>query len=138
MNALSLYRIGHWCYQRRIPLVPQLAYRLIYLFCNAAIPMSSQIGEGVEFAYGGLGVVLHERCKIGKRVTIGHQVTIGERSRRWGVPVIEDRCIIGAGAKILGPISVGMESVVAAGAVVVEDVPARSVVTGIPARIVRK
>ena len=138
MNALSLYRFGHWCYRRRIPLIPQLAYRLIYLFCNAAIPMSSQIGEGVELSYGGLGVVLHERCKIGKFVTIGHQVTIGVRSRRGGVPVIEDRCVIGAGAKLLGPISVGAESVVAAGAVVLEDVPARSVVAGIPARVVRK
>jgi serine acetyltransferase len=138
MNAITLYRLGHWCYQRRIPIIPKLIYQLIYLLCNAAIPMSADIGEGVELAYGGLGVVLHERCKIGRFVSIGHQVTIGGRSRRWGVPVIEDRCVIGAGAKILGPIAIGTEAVIAANAVVLEDVPARSVVAGMPARVVRK
>jgi tetrahydrodipicolinate N-succinyltransferase len=90
---------------------------------HAVIPMSVEIGEGSELAYGGLGTVLHERCKIGKFVTIGHQVSIGGRSRRWGVPIIEDRCVIGAGAILLGPISIGTESVVGANAVVLEDVP---------------
>jgi CelD/BcsL family acetyltransferase involved in cellulose biosynthesis len=99
--------------------------------------MSTEIGEGTVFAYGGMGVVLHERCKIGKFVTVGHQVTIGGRSRRWGVPVIEDRCVIGAGAKVLGPISVGAESVIGANAVVLSDVPPRTVVAGTPARVVR-
>ncbi len=138
MNALSLYRIGHWCYRRRVPLIPALMYRLIGLVYNAAIPMSVEIGEGCDFAYGGMGVVLHERCKIGKLVTVGHQVTIGGRSRRWGVPVIEDRCVIGAGAKILGPIAVGAESVIGANAVVLDDVPPKTVVAGIPAKVVRK
>ena len=138
MNALSLYRLGHWCYRRRIPLVPTLIYRLIYLLHHAVIPMSVEIGEGSEFAYGGLGTVLHERCRIGKFVTIGHQVSIGGRSRRWGVPVIEDRCVIGAGAILLGPISIGKESVVGANAVVLTDVPPKTVVAGAPATVVRK
>ena len=138
MNALTLYRFGHWCYRRRIPVIPKLMYKCIYVLCGASIPMSAEIGEGVELAYGGLGVVLHERCKIGKFVWIGHQVTIGRRSRRWGVPVIEDRCAIGAGAKILGPIAIGEGAVVAANAVVLEDVQPRSVVAGVPARVVRK
>jgi serine acetyltransferase/CelD/BcsL family acetyltransferase involved in cellulose biosynthesis len=137
MNALTLYRLGRWCYRRKITLVPTLAYHLIYLLFNAAIPMSAEIGEGTELAYGGLGIVLHERCKIGRFVSIGHQVTIGGRSRRWGVPVIDDRAVIGAGAKILGPISVGAEAVIAANAVVLDDVPARAVVAGMPARVVR-
>ncbi len=137
MNALSLYRIGHWCYRRRIPLIPTLMYRAIYVLYNAVVPMSAEIGEGAELAYGGLGIVLHERCKIGKFVTVGHQVTIGGRSRRWGVPVIEDRCVIGAGAKLLGPIAIGRESVVGANAVVLDDVPPRTVVAGTPAKPVR-
>ena len=137
MNALSFYRVGHWCYRRRIPVVPRLMYQAICVLYNAVIPMSTEIGEGTEFAYGGIGVVLHERCKIGKFVTFGHQVTVGGRSRRWGVPVIEDRCVIGAGAKLLGPISIGTESVIGANAVVLEDVPPRTVVAGIPAKVVR-
>jgi len=138
MSALTLYRLGHWCYRRRIPVIPWLTYRLIYVLYHAVVPMSAEIGEGSELAYGGLGTVLHERCKIGKFVTIGHQVSIGGRSRRWGVPVIEDRCVIGAGAQLLGPISIGAESVVGANAVVLQDVPPRTVVAGAPAKIVRK
>jgi serine acetyltransferase/CelD/BcsL family acetyltransferase involved in cellulose biosynthesis len=138
MNALAIYRVGHWCYLRNIPLVPQLAYYLIYLLCKAVIPMSAEIGKGVELAYGGLGIVLHERTKIGKYVTVGHDVTIGGRSRRWGVPVIEDRCVIGAGAKLLGPISVGQESVIGANAVVLDDVPPNTVMAGMPAHVVRQ
>jgi serine acetyltransferase/CelD/BcsL family acetyltransferase involved in cellulose biosynthesis len=138
MNALAIYRIGNWCYQRRIPVIPQLAYGLIYVLCRAVIPMSVELGEGTELAYGGLGVVLHERTKIGRYVTIGHDVTIGGRSRRWGVPVVGDRCVIGAGAKLLGPISVGESSVIGANAVVLDDVPPNSVMVGLPARMVRQ
>ena len=138
MNALSLYRVGRWCYQHRIPVIPRLIYNAICILYNAAIPMSAEIGEGTELAYGGMGVVLHERCKIGKFVTVGHQVTVGGRSRRWGVPVIDDHCVIGAGAKLLGPISVGAESVIGANAVVLDDVPPRTVFAGAPAKMVRK
>jgi len=138
MNALAIHRIGKWCYERRIPLIPQLAYGTIYLLCRAVIPMSVEFGEGTELAYGGLGIVLHERTKIGRYVSIGHDVTIGGRSRRWGVPVIGDRCVIGAGAKLLGPIVVGESSVIGANAVVLEDVPPNSVMAGLPAKIVRQ
>lgn len=138
MNALAIYRVGHWCYQRRIPLIPQLAYGAIYFLCRAVIPMSVELGEGTELAYGGLGIVLHERTKIGRYASIGHDVTIGGRSRRWGVPVIGDRCVIGAGAKLLGPISVGEASVIGANAVVLDDVPPHSVAVGLPAQVVRQ
>ena len=138
MNALAIYRIGNWCYQRRIPVIPQLAYGAIYFLCRAVIPMSVEFGEGTELAYGGLGIVLHERTRIGRYVSIGHDVTIGGRSRRWGVPVIGDRCVIGAGAKLLGPISVGESSVIGANAVVLEDVPPNCVIAGMPAKVVRQ
>ncbi|HSC55854.1 MAG TPA: GNAT family N-acetyltransferase [Nitrospira sp.] len=138
MNALTIHRIGNWCYQRRIPVIPQLAYGAIYLLCRAVIPMSVEFGEGTELAYGGLGIVLHERTRIGRYVSIGHDVTIGGRSRRWGVPVVGDRCVIGAGAKLLGPISVGESSVIGANAVVLDDVPPNCVMAGMPAKIVRE
>src|SRR5437867_2771593 len=138
MNAVTFYRIGRWCYERRIPLVPKLMHRLIFLFFNSYIPMSAEIGEGTTFGYGGMGVVLHGRCRIGSRVAIGQQVTIGGRSRIWGVPVVGDRCFIGAGAKILGAVRIGAESVVGANAVVIEDLPPRSVEAGMPARVIRR
>ena len=80
MNALSLYRVGHWCDRRRILVIPALINQAICVLYNAAVPMSTEIGEETEIAYGGMGVVRHERCKIGKFVRVGHQVTIGGRS----------------------------------------------------------
>jgi serine acetyltransferase len=136
MNALLLYRIGHWCYRRRIPLIPALAHQLIYLFYHAVIPMSAEIEEGVEFAHGGFGIVLHERCHIGRGVNIGRHVTISTRSGQTGVPVIAERAVISAGAKILGPVSIGADSVIAADAVVLDDVPAGTMVAGMPVGVV--
>jgi serine O-acetyltransferase len=138
MNAIKLYRIGRWCYQRRVPFIPKLTYYLIFLIYNSAVPMSVEIGEGTLLGHGGIGVVLHPRCRIGRRVIIGAQVTIGGRSRLWDVPTIEDDCCIGAGAKILGPIRIGEGAVIGANAVVIHDVPPHSVVAGVPARVIRK
>jgi serine O-acetyltransferase len=134
---MTFYRIGRWCYVRRIPLVPSVTYHLIYLLFHASIPMSVEIGAGTVFTYGGLGVVLHHRCRIGKNVVIAHQVTVGGRSRLKEVPVIEDGCYIGTGARVLGPVVVGTGSGVGANAVVIHDVPPRSLVAGVPARIIR-
>ncbi len=137
MNAIALYRIGRWCHDRRIPLVPRLIRFLMFLVYNSVIPVTAQIGEGTTFGWGGVGVALHPECRIGRNVRIGLQVTIGGRSRRAGVPRIEDDCIIGAGARILGPIRVGRGSAIGANAVVLEDVPPGCAVAGVPARIVR-
>jgi len=136
MDALALYRAGRWCQRHRIPVLPRLMYRLIFLIFNSVIPMSVEIGEGTTLGYGGLGIVLHARCRIGANVLIAQQVTIGGRWPREGVPVIEDGVSIGAGAKILGPIRVGAGSRVGANAVVLKDVPPRAVVAGVPAKII--
>jgi serine O-acetyltransferase len=139
MNAVKFYRVGHWCYTKGIPVVPRLIYYLIYLIYNASIPMNAEIGEGTKFGYGGMGVVLHSSCRIGRNVYIAQQVTIGgHRAPFSAVPVIEDECFIGAGAKILGPVRIGTGSVIGANAVVIHDVPPHSVVVGVPARVIRK
>lgn len=136
MNAIRLYRIGRWSYERGIPIVPKVASYLIRLLFHSVVPMSVEIGEGTTFGPC-LGIVLHERCRIGKNVVIAHQTTIGGRFGRYATPVIEDNCFIGAGAKVLGPIRVGEGSVVGANAVVIDDVPPHSVVAGVPARVIR-
>jgi len=134
MTAIKLYRVGRWCYERGIPIVPKFAYYLIRLLYQSIIPMSVEIGEGTSLS---MGLVLHERCRIGKNVVIAHQVTVGGQSGRYAVPVIEDNCYIGPGAKVLGPIRIGEGSLVGANAVVINDVPPRSVVAGVPARVIR-
>lgn len=137
MNAIKLYRLGRWFYERNIPVIPKLVYRLTFLIYNCAIPLSAEIGEGTTFGYGGMGVVLHHQCRIGRNVLIAPQVTVGGRSGLPGAPAIGDNCYLGPGAKILGPIRIGTGSVVGANAVVIKDVPPASVVAGVPARIIR-
>jgi serine O-acetyltransferase len=137
MSVMTLYRVGRWCYVRRVPVVPQVMYRLIFLLAGAVVPMSVEIGEGTQLAYGGNGVVLHRRARIGRNVVIAPQVTLGGRNGLEDVPVVEDDCYLGSGAKILGPIRIGRGAHIGANAVVIKDVPEFAVAAGVPARILR-
>jgi serine O-acetyltransferase len=137
MNALRLHALAHWLYRRRLPFLGRVVSKLVFIFYHCVLPMEVEVGEGSELAYGGMGIVLHSRVRIGRNVLIGHQVTIGGRSRLHGVPVIGDGCFIGPGARVLGPIHVGEGAIIGANAVVVHDVPARSVAAGVPARVLR-
>jgi serine O-acetyltransferase len=137
MSTMTLYRFGRWCHERRVPLVPHLVHRMIFILAGAVVPMSAEIGEGSLLAYGGVGVVLHQNARIGRGVTISPQVLLGGRCGHTGVPVIEDDCHIGAGAKILGPVRVGRGARVGANAVVLQDVAPFTVVAGVPARVLR-
>ncbi|ENM5881862.1 exopolysaccharide biosynthesis acetyltransferase VpsG [Vibrio metoecus] len=132
-----LYRIGHFFHTHRIPVLPVLCNGLIRLVHNCAVYSQSEIGKGTVFGYGGIAVVIHKRCVIGKECVIGSNVTIGGRSRSEHVPVIGDHVYIATGAKILGDIHVGDGAVIGANAVVLEDVPAYSVVVGIPAKVIK-
>jgi serine O-acetyltransferase len=134
---MILYRIGNYLYKHRIPLLPRLIDLLIRLVHNCAVFSETNIGATTKLAYGGIGVVIHKRCIIGKRCLIGQNVTIGGRSKHESVPVIGNDCYIAAGAKVLGPITIGSNVVIGANAVVLNDVPDGCVVVGIPARIIR-
>jgi serine O-acetyltransferase len=137
LSAMSLYRVGRWCLKYRIPLVPALTRALTLLLFNCVVPAQATIGRGTMLGYRGIAVVIHERAVIGRNVMIGPCATIGGKSGLEGVPVIGDDVLIGTGAKILGPVRVGSGSVIGANAVVVRDVPPRTVVAGVPARVIK-
>jgi serine O-acetyltransferase len=138
MNAIHLHRAAFWLRQRHVPLLPHLLHRLIFLVFNCSIPPATRIGADSWLAYGGMGVVIHPDARLGARVFVGQQVTVGGRSGSKQMPVIEDDVYLGPGCRILGPITVGAGSFVAPNAVVVRDVPPAVTVGGIPAKVLKE
>ena len=134
---IQLYRLYAWLHRLGVPVLPRLLYMLNRITFSIALPPSVRVGERTTFAYQGLGVVVHARSVIGNDVYVGPQVIIGGRSGQPAVPVIEDGAFLGAGARILGPISVGRGATIAAGAVVLCDVAPGTVVAGVPARVIQ-
>ncbi len=136
-NAVHFYRLGRKLFLWRIPLLPKLIELIIFLLYNSKIPTSCEIGGGSFFSYGGIGVVLHARCKIGENVDIGTNVTIGGKSGNFEVPIIGNNVYIATGAKILGSIKVGNNVTIGANAVVINDVPDNAIMAGVPARLIK-
>ncbi|HMO06056.1 MAG TPA: hypothetical protein PKD10_00215 [Paracoccaceae bacterium] len=100
---------------------------------QAEIDPNSEIGGGLLLPHPN-GIVIHPAVRIGPNCLIFQQVTIGT-SGRGGVPRIGGHVDIGAGARVLGDVTIGDHAVIGANAVVLQDVPARHVATGVPARV---
>lgn len=138
ISAVDFYRASRWLSEKGVPVLPRAIDYLSRLIFACWLPHTASIGREVVLGYGGLGIVIHSDACIGDGVHIDQGVTIGGNGTVFGVPRIGSNVYIGAGAKILGPINVGDGSVIGANAVVVRDVPARSVVVGVPAKVVRE
>lgn len=132
------HAIAHWLHKRKIPLISYLIYVFNRIFFSVVLPPTVQLGKNVILGYQGLGIVIHRRAVIGNNVVISPGVVIGGRSDFHDVPVIDDDVLIGAGAKILGPVRVGRGANVGANAVVLNDVAAGVTVVGIPAKPIKK
>ncbi|MGW2673639.1 serine O-acetyltransferase EpsC [Kocuria rhizophila] len=137
LHAIWAHRLSHRLWQnpeRR--LLARTVSQLARFATGVEIHPGATIGRRF-FIDHGMGVVIGETAEIGDDVMLYHGVTLGGRSmapvKRH--PTVEDRVTIGAGAKVLGPITVGRDSAVGANAVVVKDVPEDSIVTGIPGKV---
>jgi len=115
--------------------VSVVRHRIWSIVTGAEIPIDTQIGGGILFLHPN-GIVIHPNVKIGVNCLIFQQVTIG--STESGVPRIGGHVDIGAGAKILGKITVGDHAKIGANAVVLRDVPPYATAVGVPARIVEQ
>lgn len=138
MPLVLFHRIAHWLHRARVPLAPRLFVLAGRVLFHGYVGAGARIGRRVSLGYWGLGVVIHDRAVLGDDVRVGCGVVIGGRSKQHGVPVIGDRVVLGAGAKVLGPITIGDEAVIGANAVVVADVAPRTVVGGVPARVLKR
>tara|TARA_Y100001970_G_C14259811_1_gene879188 strand:- start:16346 stop:16780 length:435 start_codon:yes stop_codon:yes gene_type:complete len=134
---IYFYRIAHFLYKLKIPLLPKIIYYLQFLLFNSSVPPSVEIGKGTKFAYGGIGVVIHARAKIGNNCIIGQGITIGGKSKIYDVPVIGNKVFISSGVRILGDIKIGSNVIIGANSVVVKNIESNNMVAGVPAKVIR-
>jgi serine O-acetyltransferase len=139
VHALVYYRIAHSLYRLHLFFLARLLSQLARLTTGIEIHPGAVIGKEF-FIDHGMGVVVGETTIIGDGVLLYQGVTLGgtglEKGKRH--PTIENNVVIGAGAKVLGNITIGDNSYIGANAVVVKDVPANSTVVGVPGRITKQ
>jgi serine O-acetyltransferase len=138
MNLIKLYRVGHFFYRKKIPVLPKFIRFLIFFLYNSDVPSSVKIGENCLFGHGGIGVVLHPRTVIGDNCIIGQGITVGGKSKEVEVPIIGNHVYIAAGSRVLGPIKIGNYVIIAPNAVVTMDVENNTMVGGVPAKIIKE
>jgi serine O-acetyltransferase len=139
LHAVWIHRITHWLWMRRAKLAARWISQLARGITGIEIHPGATIGIGL-FIDHGMGVVVGETAEIGNDVTLYHGVTLGGTNLSKGKrhPTIGDRVTIGAGAKVLGNITIGADSRIGANAVVVKSVPENSVVVGVPGQIIKR
>ncbi len=137
-HALLAYRISHWLKVHDVPILPRIISQLARWLTGVEIHPSAKIGTGF-FIDHGMGVVIGETAEIGDYVTLFQGVTLGgtgkERGKRH--PTLGNHVVVGAGAKILGGITIGDNVKIGANSVVLKNVPPNSTVIGVPARVIK-
>ena len=139
VHAIWGHRISHWLWNRGARVAARVFAELTRILTGVEIHPGAVLGSGL-FIDHATGVVIGETAEVGDDVTIFHGVTLGGTGTDTGKrhPTIGDRVIVGAGAKILGPIKIGDDSRIGANAVVVKEVPSSSVVVGVPGQIISR
>ena len=137
LHAVWWHRFSHALWRRGLRFLPRFISQMTRFFTGIEIHPGATIGPGL-FIDHGMGVVIGETAEIGRDVTIYHGVTLGGTSLNKGKrhPTLGDEVVVGAGAKILGAITIGECSRIGANAVVVKSVPPNSVVVGVPGQVV--
>ena len=137
LHSILFHKISNFFWRLNLKLIARIMSNISRFLTGIEIHPAVKIGKNL-FIDHGMGIVIGETTVIGDNISIYQGVTLGgikwEKKKRH--PNISDNVIIGAGAKVLGPITVGKNSKIGANSVVTRNVPANTVVVGIPARVV--
>lgn len=138
MNLVNFHKWAFYLQKKKLKFLANIIYKIQFLVFNSSVPPTVKIGAGSQFAYGGIGVVIHKNVIIGNNCTIGQGITIGGRSKKLNVPVIGDDVYIGAGVRIIGDIKIGNNVIIGPNSVVIHDIEDNTIVVGIPAKPIKK
>ena len=138
-QALTIHRISHKLWNLKIPLLPRILSHITRVLTGVEIHPGATIGRGV-FIDHGMGVVIGETSEIGNRCLLYQGVTLGGTGKESGKrhPTLKENVVVGAGSKVLGAITIGTNTRIGAGSVVVRNVEADSTVVGVPGRVVHQ
>ena len=138
VHAIIYYRIAHWLHRHQLCFLARCVSQWGRLWTGIEIHPGAAIGRRLVIDHG-TGIVIGETTEIGDDVLIYQGVTLGGTGKDIGKrhPTLGDNVMVGAGAKVLGPITIHDNARIAAGAVVLQDVPANATAVGVPAQIVR-
>jgi len=139
LHALALHRLSHRLWRVGVPLLPRLLSQAGRWFTGIEIHPGARIGHGV-FIDHGMGVVIGETAVVGDHCLLYQGVTLGGTGKVHGKrhPTLESNVVVGAGAKVLGAITVGANTRIGAGSVLLRNVAADSTVVGIPGRVIHQ
>lgn len=137
-HILVYHRIAHFFYRHHRNFLARFTSQVGRFFTGIEIHPGARIGSGL-FIDHGMGVVVGETAEIGNNCTIYHNVTLGGTGKAKGKrhPTLGDNVLVGAGAKLLGDIKIGSNSMIGANSVVLNEVPADATIVGVPGKIVR-
>ncbi len=137
VHALIFYRVSHWFWKQELKFFARALSYFARWLTGIEIHPAAIIGKRL-FIDHGMGVVIGETSEVGDNVFMYHGVTLGGLSMKKGKrhPSIRDNVMLGAGAQVLGPIEIGINTKIGSGSVVVESVPEYSTVIGVPGRVV--
>ena len=137
LHAIWNHRIAHAFYKKKFYFIARCISQISRFFTGIEIHPGARIGRRF-FIDHGMGVVIGETCEIGDDVSVFQGVTLGGTGKEKGKrhPTIQDNVLIATGAKVLGSITIGENSKIGAGSVVLKEVPSNSTVVGIPGRVV--
>jgi serine O-acetyltransferase len=137
LHAIWSHRLAHALFKRKLYFIARIISQISRFFTGIEIHPGAKIGRRL-FIDHGMGVVIGETCEIGDNVTIYQGVTLGGTGKEKGKrhPTVKDNALIATGAKVLGSITIGENSKIGGGSVVLKDVPPNSTVVGVPGRVV--
>ena len=137
-HVLIFYRFAHWMWGKGYRFIPRVLSQFARFMTGIEIHPGAVIGSGL-FIDHGMGVVIGETVEIGNNVTLFQGATLGGTGKQRGKrhPTLGSHVVVGAGAKVLGPITIGDYVKIGANSVVLRDVPSYSTVVGIPGKIVK-